>query len=96
MTAIASPYRAAETPLMARERVLEQDLSHAREMLDAFFNEEVRVERRVLAGEAPREELALVRNTLHEWEVEVARLTGELESVRQDIIGRGERKKRMS
>lgn len=92
VTAVASPYRTNHTPLLERERVLEQELAHAREMLDAFCNEEVRIERKFLAGDAPREELAHVRNTLHEWEVAVERLTCALESVRAEIVERGERK----
>lgn len=92
VTALASPYRVADSPLMARERALEQELAHARQMLDAYSNEEVRIERRVLLGEKTKAELAAVKEIVETHILMVDRLTYELQCVRQDIIWSGERR----
>ena len=92
MNALASPYRFAETPLMTRERALEQELTSTRYMLDALANEEVRVARCVRLKQAPQSDLDGLRDTLWMHLANEERLSHELEAVRAEIVARGERK----
>jgi hypothetical protein len=92
MTAPASPYRLVDSPLMAYERVLEQELATARQMLDAYSNEEVRIGRRALVGEATKTELAEVTAIVESLILRVDHLNYQLASVRTEIHWRGERK----
>jgi hypothetical protein len=88
----ASPFRLADTPLIAQERVLEQELAGARHMLDAFSNEEVRIERKALVGQATKAEVAAITRTVEQLIVTVDRLSYQLASVRTEIHWRGERR----
>ena len=92
MASLVSPYRLGETPLMTRERALEQELVSARQMLDALANEELRVQRGVMLGEIQPRALDEVRSTLRMMIATEHQVARELEWVRAEIVARGERR----
>lgn len=93
MTALAPAYRVGETPLMTRERALEQELVATRYMLDALANEEARIGRCVRSRELPQYHLDALQDTLLMHLANEERLVHELEAVRAEIVARGERKR---